>query len=139
VIVIDECLAVRVIAGVWPNGLRDDDDVVITASRWWRLLQRIHDPGTGQLSSVLAALSADDLQVPRRPHPEVLDVMDSRPRLDDAAAINARYHSAGLLVAEALSAGLVYGRQLWFGWQRNVGVRLAEVAAEIDIATSVLD
>jgi hypothetical protein len=138
VIVIDEYLAVRVIAGVWPDGL-PDDDVAITASRWWRLLQRIHDPGIGQLSSVLASLSADDLQVLRRPHPEVLDVLDPRPLLDDAAAINARYHSAGLLLAESLCAGLVHGRQLWFGWQRNVGVRLAEVAAELDIAVNVLD
>lgn len=53
--------------------------------------------------------------------------------------INARYSSAGLLVAETLTAGLVYGRELWFGPHRNVGVRLAEIAADLDIAIHVLD
>ena len=59
--------------------------------------------------------------------------------LDDAAVINARYSSAGLLVAETLTAGLVCGRELWFGPHRNVGIRLAEIAADLDIAIHVLD
>ncbi|MBI2705045.1 MAG: hypothetical protein HYX32_07115 [Actinobacteria bacterium] len=134
---IDEYLAVRVMAGAWPTEL-PDDDVALTASRWWRLLQRIHDPGTGQLSRLLATLGPDDQLVLRHPHPEVLEVLDPRPLLDDAAAINARYRSAGLLVAESLCAGLVHGRQLWFGPHRNVGVRLAEIADDLDIAIRVL-
>jgi len=139
VIVVDEYLAVRVVAGRWPDDLPDDDDIATTTSRWWRLLQRIHKPGEGQLSKALAELDAQDHDVIRRPHPEVLHILDPRPLLDDAAAINARYKSAGLLVAESLTAGLVHGRQLWFGPQRNVGVRLAEIAAELDIDIHVLD
>ena len=99
-IVVDEYLAVRIVAGDWPEGLPDDDDIATTASRWWRLLQRIHQPGDGQLSAILGQLDEEDRDVIRRPHPEVLHVLDPRPLLDDAAVINASYRSAGLLVAE---------------------------------------
>jgi len=50
VIVVDEYLAVRVVGGRWPEGLPDDEDLVLPAARHWRLLQRIHAPGDGQLS-----------------------------------------------------------------------------------------
>jgi hypothetical protein len=53
-IVIDEYLAVRVVGGDWPAELPDDDDLALPASRHWRLLQRVHAPGHGQLSQVLA-------------------------------------------------------------------------------------
>lgn len=138
-IVVDEYLAVRVVAGRWPDGLPDDDDVATTTSRWWRLLQRIHKPAGGQLSSILGGLDAHDRDVIRRPHPEVLQILDPRELLDAAAVINARYNSAGLLVAETLAAGLVHGRRLWFGSERNVGVRLAGIAAELAIEVHVLD
>jgi hypothetical protein len=67
------------------------------------LLQRVHAPGTGQLSQLLAALPGGDLDVVRFPHPEVLRVLDPRPLLDSAAAISARYAAGGLLVAETLA------------------------------------
>ena len=52
---IDEYLAVRVIGGDWPDGLADDE-LALPATRHWRLLQRVHTPGTGQLSQLLAEL-----------------------------------------------------------------------------------
>jgi hypothetical protein len=134
VIVLDEYLAVRVIAGDWPSGLPDDDDLALPAARHWRLLQRIHAPAGGQLSQRLAALPATDIAVLRNPHPEVLHILDPRPLLDDAAVIAARHHAGGLLVAETLAAGLVHGRQLWFGHEHNIGRRLADVADQLDIA-----
>ena len=48
-LVIDEYLAVRVLGGVWPDGL-PDEDLALPASRHWRLLMRVHAPGAGQLS-----------------------------------------------------------------------------------------
>ena len=137
-IVVDEYLAVRVVGGDWPAGLPDDDDIVLTASRHWRLLQRVHNPASGQLSTVLAGLSDRDRDVIRHPHPEILSVLDPRPLLDDAAAISARYGTAGLLVAESLAAGLVHRRELWFGRDRNVGVRLREIAEDLGITIRVL-
>ena len=127
---IDEYLAVRVLVGAPPAELDRDETLVVPAYRHYRLLQRIHTPGTGQLSQLLS--DADQAAI-RRPHPEVLQILDPRPLLDEAAAIGAAYRSAGLLVGETLAAGLVHGRQLWFGSTRNVGVRLAETSDDLDI------
>ena len=136
-ILIDEYLAMRVLGGFWPEGLPDDDDQALTASRHWRLLQRIHAPGTGQLSQCLAALSVADLAVVRHPHPEILHVLDPRPMLDEAARLAAAY-GGGLLIAESLAAALVHGRSLYFGTDRNVGRVLATAADELGITIRVL-
>ena len=128
---IDEYLAVDVLRGDWPLGL-PDDELALPASRHFRLLQRIHNPAGGQLSAILDRLSPAGRDSVRHPHPEVLQVLDPRPLLDEAAAIGARFHTGGLLVTETLAAGLAYG-QLWFGTEANVGRRLAEIAGELAI------
>lgn len=137
-LVIDEYLAVDVVLGDWPAGLPDNDTLGLPASRHFRLLQRIHQPAGGQLSQVLARLPDPDRQAIRWPHPEVLQVLDPRPLLDEAAAIGARYRTGGLLIVETLAAGLAHGRQLWFGTERNVGDRLAQIAADLGIAIDVI-
>lgn len=135
-LVIDEYLAVRVLGGEWPDGL-PDEDLALPASRHWRLLMRVHAPGAGQLSQLLAALPEDDLDVVRYPHPHVLQILDPRPLLDSAASIAARYSAGGLLIAETLAAGLMHGHQLWFGTSRNVGQALARIADDLSIAVHV--
>ena len=137
-IVVDEYLAVRVVGGRWPEGLPDDEDLVLPASRHWRLLQRIHAPGDGQLSQLLATLSPPDGDTIRYPHPEVLQIADTRPLLDEAARIAARYGGTGWLIAETLAAGLTYGRTLWFGTERNVGHVLAQAAGDLGITVHVI-
>ncbi len=136
-IVIDEYLAVRVLGGDWPDAL-PDDELGLPASRHWRLLQRVHDPGSGQLSRLLAGLPEGDLGVVRWPHPEVLTVLDSRPLLGEAAAVAARFGGTGLLIAETLAAGLAYGRHLWFGTHANVGQLLHRAAEELAISVNVV-
>jgi hypothetical protein len=131
VIVVDEYLAVRVMGGSWPSGLPDAEDVLLPTSRHWRLLQRVHAPGDGQLSRLLATLSPADRDTIRFPHPEVLQVADPRPFLDKAAEIAARFGGTGWLTAETLAAGLTYGRALWFGTERNVGRLLATAADDL--------
>ena len=133
---IDEYLAVRVLGGTWPDGL-PDEDLALPASRHWRLLMRVHAPGAGQLSQLLAALPGDDLDVVRYPHPDLLQILDPRPLLDSAASIAARYSAGGLLIAETLAAGLVHGHQLWFGTSRNIGQALARIADDLGIAVHV--
>ncbi|MGH9268007.1 MAG: hypothetical protein ACRD0D_07510 [Acidimicrobiales bacterium] len=137
-LVIDEYLAVRVLGGGWPAEM-PDDELGLPASRHWRLLQRVHAPGGGQLSQLLDALPGGDLTVVRFPHPEVLQVLDPRPLLDSAASIAARYGAGGLLIAETLAAGLAHGRQLWFGLDRNVGRSMARIADELGITINVAD
>ncbi len=133
-LVIDEYLAVDAVLGDWPAGLPDDDTLGLPASRHFRLLQRIHNPGSGQLTGILERLSSTGRDSLRHPHPEVLQVLDPRPLLDEAAAIGARYHTGGLLIVETLAAGLAYGHQLWFGSPRNIGDRLATTAADLGIS-----
>lgn len=136
-IVVDEYLAVRVVGGAWPESLPDDEDLALPACRHWRLLQRVHAPGDGQLSQILAQLSDAGRDGIRHPHPEVLGVLDPRPLLDDAAALAARY-GGGLLIAETLAAGLVHGRRLFFGTPANVGRHLASAAEDLGIAVHVI-
>jgi hypothetical protein len=133
VIVIDEYLAVRVLRARWPVGL-PDDDLVLPASRHWRLLQALHGGRGGQLSQLFATATPAVITAIRWPHPEVLQVLDPRPLLDEAAIVAARF-GGGLLIAETLAAGLAHGRQLWFGTPANVG-RVLERAAE-DLGVTV--
>jgi hypothetical protein len=131
VIVVDEYIAARGVGGDWPAGL-PDDELGLTAARHWRLLQGLHG---GQLSQLLARLSPAGREGMGYPHLEVLQVLDSRPVLDEAAILAARFGGTGLLVAETLAAGLTYGRQLWFGVPSNVGNPRA--ANELGIAVHV--
>jgi hypothetical protein len=135
-IVVDEYLAIRSLLGDVPVGL-PDEPLALTASAHWRLLQRIHSPSGGQLSQALARLSPAGRDVLRRPAPAVLEVLDPRPLLDEAAQIAARYGRTGLLIAETAAAGLAHGRQLWFGTERNVGIRLREIADDLGIEVHV--
>lgn len=136
-IVIDEYLAVRVLRADWPEGL-PDDDLGLPASRHWRLLQALHNPRGGQLSQLLAELSPGGRDSIRRPHPEVVAIVDPRPLLDDAAAIAARFGTSGLLIAETLAAGLANGEELWFGTDRNIGGLVERAAPELGISIRVV-
>lgn len=136
-IVIDEYLAVDVLRGHWPEELPDDLPG-LPATHHYRLLQRVHQPGTGRLSRILAGLSDGGQDAIRRPHPDIIEVIDSRPLLDQAAQIAARYRVGGLLFTETLAAGLIYGQQLFFGAEDNVGGRFADVAADLGITITVL-
>jgi hypothetical protein len=138
-LVIDEYLAVDVLVGDWPSTLPVDEVLGLPAARQFRLLQRLHQPAGGQLSGVLERLSPAGRLVLRNPHPEVLQILDPRPLLDEAAQIGAEYATGGLLVCETLAAGLTHGRQLWFGTGRNVGRRLAEIADDLHITIHVAE
>lgn len=135
-IVVDEYLAIRSLLGDVPADL-PDEPLAITASAHWRILQRIHAPSGGQLSQALSALSPAGRAVFRQPSPVVLDVLDPRPLLDEAAQIAARYGNTGLLISETAAAGLAHGRQLWFGNLRNIGIRLREIAEDLGIEIHV--
>lgn len=63
----------------------------------------------------------------------MLEILDPRPLLDDAAALAATYGGTGWLIAETLTAALTHGRRLWFGTERNVGRKLREISDELGI------
>ncbi|MGH9115440.1 MAG: hypothetical protein ACRDWW_06365 [Acidimicrobiales bacterium] len=106
-IIVDEYLAVRVILGQWPEAM-PDDEVALPTMGHWRLLQALHNPRGGQLTRMLADVSDSGRAALRWPHPEVLQVLDSRPLLDRAAALAARF-GGGWRNAEILAAGVANG------------------------------
>jgi hypothetical protein len=134
-IVIDEYLAVRLLQGGMTTTLPEDDSLLPT-SRHWRILQALHSGRGGQLTRLLGQLSEAGRLVVRYPHPEVLQILDLRPLLDEAAELAARFGNTGWLVAETLAAGRRYGG-LWFGEERNVGRLLAAAAGELGIEVHV--
>jgi hypothetical protein len=134
--VVDEYLAVRVLRARWPEGLPDDDELGLPASAHWRLLQALHGGRGGQLSQLFAGASSAVLDAIRWPHPEVLQVLDPRPLLDEAAILAARY-GGGLLIAETLAAGLAYGRHLYFGTPANIGPRLQRAAHDLGVTIHI--
>jgi len=138
VVVIDEYLAVRVLLGWWPDPL-PVDELALPTSRHWRLLQALHGGRGGQLSQILGLLGEADRAALRHPHAEVLQVLDPRPLLDDAAVIAARYGGTGWLIAETLAAGIAHGGQLWFGAEHNVGRLLASAAPELGVTIRVVN
>ena len=123
-IVVDEYLAIRSVLGDLPDEV-PDDFLGIPVSAHWRLLQRLHSPGTGQLSQLLRELPESDRDIVAAPHPHVLEILDPRPYLDEAARIAARFGRTGWLIAETLTAGLhpddnsgsAPNETLEFGWQ----------------------
>jgi len=137
-IVVDEYLVVRVVAGGWPENLPDTEELAITAGSHWRLLRRIHGPSGGQLSQIVAALSTAGRDALRFPHPEVFRVLDSRPILDEAAQIAVRYGGTGWLISETLAAGLTHSRTLYFGTERNVGRLFRSAADDLGIAIKIV-
>lgn len=102
------------------------------------LRQALQGGRGGQLSQLFAGAPPDVVTAIRWPHPEVLQVLDPRSLLDDAAVLAARFGATGLLIAEMMAAGLAYGRQLWFGIPANVGRLLERATGELGIELHVL-
>lgn len=136
-IVVDEYLAIRSLLADLPSAV-PDEPLGLTTSAHWRILQRIHSPGRGQLSQTLAALSPAGRDALREPVAPVLHVIDPRPLLDEGARLAGRYGGTGWLVADTIAAGLAYGRQLWFGSERSVGRRLREIADDLGVSVHVV-
>lgn len=134
-IIVDEYIAVRVVLGMWPEGM-PDDDVTLPTMGHWRVLQALHNPRGGQLTRILAPLSEPDRAALRWPHPEVLQVLDSRPLLDSAARLAARY-GGGWRSAEVLAAGVSNHAELWFGTGANIGPAITAGAEGLGLSVHV--
>lgn len=109
-IVVDEYLALRALFGA-ASSMLPDDDLLIPTSRHWRILQALHSERGGQLSRLLGDVSAIGRLAVRFPHPDVLQVLDPRPLLDEAATLAARFGNTGWLVAETLVVAMAERRQ----------------------------
>jgi hypothetical protein len=62
--------------------------------------------------------------------------LDTRPLLNEAARITARF-GGGWLIGETLAAGLAHGHQLYFGNAANVGTTIIRAGRELGIQIQV--
>ena len=141
VIVVDEYLAIRSLLGVLPEG----------PSRRAAVRSRPQRTGGCCSGCTLRPAVSSRRRSPRCRRRiarhcgsrivRCIEVLDPRPRLDEAAQIAARFGKTGWLIAETVTAGLTYGRQLWFGSERNVGIRLSRDRRRIweSLCTSLAD
>lgn len=135
-IIIDEYLSMRVVNGRWPEEM-PDGELGLPMMAHWRLIQAMHQPRGGQLTQALAELSDSARSSLRRPHPEVLQVLDPRPLLDDAGRLVALY-GGSLRNGEILAAGIANHADLWFGRADNVGPAITSGATELGLAVHVV-
>ena len=116
--IVDEYVALRVLAGDWPDEI-PQDVLGLTYARHWRLLSALAVPTVGRISRGLAALSGDDRERLRRPHPDLLEVLDPRATSLLAADLLETIGPTSMLIAETLAAAIRFQSELYFGDPQN--------------------
>ena len=116
--VVDEYVALRVLFGDWPAEIPHDVGG-LTYTRHWRLLSTMANPTGGRISRALAALSSQDRELIRRPHPDLLEVLDPRATSLLAADLLETIGPTSILIAETLAAAIRFQSDLYFGDPQN--------------------
>jgi hypothetical protein len=116
--IVDEYVALRVLFGDWPAEV-PHDVLGLTYTRHWRLLSTLAAPGGGRISRILASFSAEDRELVRRPHPDLLEVLDPRATSLLAADLLETIGPTSMLIAETLAAALRLQSPLYFGDTQN--------------------
>lgn len=123
-LICDQYLAIRAIAGDLPHELRGEH-LTIASSHYWLLLRaaaKLRNPAPGvmgRLSRLIAELSPEAQQQLVSPLPSVVEILDFR---DYAHASAEAAHAYGLkwLVADLVGSALHYQAPLCFGQEGNV-------------------
>jgi hypothetical protein len=123
VILVDEFLAIRVIAGSAPEPLRGEP-AALTYGRAYRLTRALLGSGPGRLqvrgrfTRLVDALGEDDQRAINEwladPDPAVLTIIDPRAYISSAAALQNTF-SVSLLQAETLAVGAEHDWPISFG------------------------
>ncbi len=144
-ILVDEYAALPALAGR-PHPSLSGEVVALTYSRAYRLTRALLDPGPGRLQTrgrftrLVEALSAEGLQALHErladPDPAVLVVVDPRPMIRAAGAIQNTY-AVSLLQAETLAAAVTNDWSVRFATAESAPepVRRAAVELGLDLAT----
>jgi len=145
VILVDEYAALPALAGR-PHLSLVGEVLVLTYSRAYRLTRALLDPGPGRLQTrgrftrLVEALSAEGLQALHErladPDPAVLRIVDPRPLIRTAGAIQNTY-ALSLLQAETLAAAVTNDWPIRFVAHESAPepVRRAAVELGLDLAT----
>lgn len=135
--IIDEYVALRALAGDWPSEL-PHDLLGLTYARHWRLLSALAVPSRGRISSKVGALSGKARQAIRRPHPDLLEVLDPRPTSLLAADLLETIGPTSMLIAETLAAAIHHHSAIFFGDPQDARGVMAEHAQALGVEIVVV-
>lgn len=145
-ILVDEYLAIRAISGSPPDHA-GDRVVALSYGRAYRLTRALTESGPGRLrvrgrfTRLVDALEQRDRQVLYQwlatPDPAVLSVVDPRPLIRTAAALQNTY-ALSLLQAETLAAAAEHAWPVRFGDPDSVSAGVRRAALELGLDLAVL-
>lgn len=145
-VLVDEYLALLRLADETPERVRSEP-LALTYSRAYRLTRALLDPGPGRLAvrgrftRLVDALSPSDQAVLHDrladPDPMILTVVDPRPTIRTAGAIQNTY-ALSLLQAETLAASVIHDWRIVFGERDSASGPFSRAAAELGIDLQVL-
>jgi hypothetical protein len=110
----------------------------LTYTRHWRLFSALALPTTGRISRSLAALSHQDRELIRRPHPDLLEVLDPRATSVLAAELLETIGPTSMLIAETLAAAIHLQSDLYFGDSQNAMRAIDEHAATLGVSVVIV-
>ena len=144
-ILVDEYAALPTLVGLPPVQLAGEA-LALTYSRAYRLTRALLDPGPGRLATrgrftrLVEALSAADIQLLHErladPDPAMLTIVDPRPMIRTASAIQNTY-AMSLLQAETLAAAVTNDWPIRFAAADSASesVRRAAIELGLDLTT----
>lgn len=130
--IVDEYVALRALVGDWPAEI-PADLLGLTYTRHWRLLSAMSASTGGRISRRLSALGTEDLEAIRRPHPDLLEVLDPRATSVLAADLLATIGPTSMLIAETLAAAIHFESDLYFGDPQNAVGPIGEYARVLGV------
>jgi len=141
VILVDEYAALPALVGRPPVQLASEA-LALTYSRAYRLTRALLDPGPGRLATrgrftrlVEALSTGDQLTLHERladPDPAVLTIVDPRPLIRTAGAIQNTY-AVSLLQSETLAAAVTYDWTIRFAAHESAPEPVRRAAAELGL------
>jgi hypothetical protein len=146
-ILLDEYLAIRVISRSAPEAIAGAP-VALTYGRAYRLTRALLDVGPGRLqlkgrfTRLVDGLSPEGRELLAEwladPDPSVLSVVDPRPLIGAAAALQNTY-AVSLLQAETLAASANHDWPIRFGDQDSASIGLHRAVRELGLDLAVLN
>jgi len=145
-LLVDEYVALPSLAGRAPSALRGEP-LAITYGRTYRLTRALLDPGPGRLqvrgrfTRLVDGLAPADQHTLRdqlaNPDPKVLTIVDPRPLIRAAGAIQNTY-ALSMLQAETLSAALTHDWAIRFGDAASAPDAVRHAAEELGLDLVVI-
>ncbi len=133
-IVVDEYLVLRVLAGAGEVDGLPDDIMGLTYLRHWRLVSTIaKSEGSGRLSRTLSHLDPSRRRFIEQPDARLLQVIDPRPLILSAGRAHSLVGGLSALMAETVAACLHHESPFYVGDRQNAVGVLADKVRSLGI------